>query len=288
MENLNPSRILAAFPPKESPYSEPLLSDVYVYLSNGSLYRWDVNESTSNSNPQFIVAFVNNNGQPASPLTDFDITYSNGNTYLAANVALTYNGGSDHETEGLIIANLSKVTSAQSSFTPPGQDGTRIQVTDSGGDIVLEVVQLQGNTGSYSSDAKTVLASPVFVEGRVYLTFYELVAGQGKGNSFNASRLYAIDFLKNRKKNATLNEASNLEDMGPDGDGEYFDFEDRKATMMFIDSQGNLTIVFEDPDTQGNITASVPTGLDPYTGGEPGEEGEWSGANFGIVYWKTM
>ncbi len=288
LENLNPSRILAAFPPQESSYSEPLLSDVYVYLSNGSLYRWDVNESTSNSNPQFIVSFINNNGQPASPLTDFDITYSNGDTYLAANVALTYNGGSDHETEGLIIANLSKLTSDQSSFTPPGLDGTRIQVTDSGGDIVLEVVQLQGDTGSYSPDGKTVLASPVFVGGRVYLSFYELVAGQGKGNSFNASRLYVIDFLKNRQKNSTLTEASNLEDMGPDGDGEYFDFEERKATIMFIDSQGNLTIVFEDPDAQGNITASVPTGLEPYTGGEPGEETEWSGSNFGVVYWKTM
>ncbi len=289
LENLNPSRILSAFPPKKSLYKEPLLSDVYVYLSNGSLYQWDINESKSNSNPQFIAAFINNDGQPASPITDFDITYSSDggtyDTYLAANVALTYNGASDHETEGLIIANLSKVSSNQSSFTPPGQDGERIQVTNTRGDIVLEVVQLQGEHGSYSPKSKTVLASPVFVGHRVYLSFYEM---EGKKNKFNATRLYVIEFLKNRSGNAKLSKASKLDDMGVGKAGEYFDFEEREATMMFIDSQGNLTIVFEEPDSQGNITASIETGLELYSGDASGETGEWSGSNLGIVYWKTL
>lgn len=288
LENLNPSRILSAFPPeKKSQYKEPLLSDVYVYLSNGSLYQWDINEPKSDSNPRFIVAFINNNDQPASPLTDFDITYDSRDgvtydTYLAANVALTYNGGSDHETEGLIIANLSKVSSNQSSFTPPGQDGERIQVTNDGGDIVLEVVQLQGEHGAYSPESKNVLASPVFLEHRVYLAFYEM---EGKKNKFNATRLYAIDFLKNRSGNAKLSEASVLDDMGVGKAGEYFDFpKGEEAIMMYIDSKGRLVLVFEENGEM--VTKTVDTGLNLGSGGESQGSGEYK--KLKTVYWKTL
>jgi len=280
-EVLHPSRILAAFPPSDSNYREPLLSDVYVYLSNGSIYRWDLNESHSNSNPEHVVTLTNNDDQPASPLTDFDITYIDGDTYLAANVVLTYQGGADHDTEGLIIVNLSKIGSGV-GFTPPGQAGDRLEITDDEGEFLLGIVQLQGLRGGDDPERKTVLASPVFVGGKVYLSFYEL---NYKGQGFNASRLYVIDFLDPDRSNAGwLTKAEELEDL--EGDGEYYDFDKKEAIMMFIDSQGNLVVVFE--DDSGNITTeTISTGLElfvdyPDSGTDPFES---TGVH--TVYWRT-
>ncbi len=293
LEILHPSRILAAFPPRDSEYSEPLLSDIYVYLSNGSIYSWDLNEpdSGTTTNPEHIITLTNNDDQPTSPLTDFDVcyvgtkglkdldtTYEVGDAILSANVSLTFQGGSDHETEGLIIVNLTSL--AGDIKLPPGQAGDVINTTNPD----LMVMQLQGMSGAYTTESKTVLASPVFVANKLYLAFYEL---DSKGK-FNASRLYVIDFLYHTttdKQNDPVPEAETLAAL--EGEYEYYDFPDgQEAVMMFIDSQGNLVVVFE--DDSGNITTeTISTGLElfadyPDSGTDPFES---TGVH--TVYWKT-
>lgn len=282
IEDLYPSRILSAFPPRDSSYDqEPLLSDVYVYLSNGSIYKWDLNPV--NSSPTYIVTIRNklDSNNPVIPLADFDMTYSSGDTYLAANVGLTFSGGAAHDTEALIILNLSNIDPQNIDFSP----GSTGDVVDASNPNAI-LVQLQSMSGAYTVEKKSVLASPVFVAGRLYLAFYEL---DDKGKT-NVSRLYSIDFLNHAasgKSNNPLIEANELSDMDYKIGAEFFDFpEGNEAIMMFIDSQGDLVLIFDNDGTMD--TQTISTGLTPFSGGEPGEEGEGSFTNLDIVYWKTM
>jgi len=275
-ESLFPSRILAAFPPPDSSYNEPLMSDVYVYLSNGGIYRWDLNEESHA--PSWIITLVNNDGQATSPLTDFDISYLDGSTFMAANVVLTFQGGSDHETEGLVVLNLSEIEKQTISDrgsgikVPPGQDG---DVVDSSNDYLL-VLQLQLEKGAYTPESKTVLASPVFILERLYLAFYEL---NTKGKGSEVSRLYTLLFggMMGQGKNQKLEEGTleNLKDL--------INLDDVEAAMMMIDSSGQLVLL----DTSGNVLATLDTGLDPGSGGE-GEGSEITGSGVSTVYWKIV
>lgn len=264
-----PSRILSAFPPPndERGYNEPLLSDVYIYLSNGGIYRWDLN--VQDSSPKWIVTLTNQNNQPTSPLTDFDISYVGGDSYLAANVVLTFQGGSDHETEGLIILNLTKLEAIPSKDrgikVPPGQSG---DIASSQNDYLL-VMQLQLRSGAYSPEGKTVLASPVFILNRLYLAFYELTV-QGKKTS-EISRLYSFLFGSKMGAGNVINLV----------EGEDFrDLENVEASMMLVDSSGNLVLL----DKEGNVLITLDTNL----AFNPSQDDGATISNYETVYWKMV
>ena len=263
VENLFPSRILSAFPPKdEREYEEPLLSDIYVYLSNGGIYRWDLNEQ--DSVPGWIATLTNFDNQPTTPMTDFDISYVDGDTFLAANVALTFQGGSDHETEGLIILNLTKMPMEDRKIkVPPGQAGDIFTSPD---DFLL-VLQLQLDQGAYVPGSKTVLASPVFIYKKLYLAFYEL---DTKGKTSEISRLYSFLF---GSKMGTGNRVALEEDV------DYQDLGDVEAAMILIDSLGRLVLL----DASGNVLQTLDTGLDPQGSGTGGG---FTGSGVTTVYWK--
>ncbi|MFA0888971.1 MAG: hypothetical protein ACC613_07745 [Synergistales bacterium] len=274
IETLYPSRILAAFPPPSYNPQEPLLSSIYIYLSNGALYRWNLNDGTA---PTWIATFQNDKGYPMCPLTDFDISYLNGSTYLAATVTFTYNGASAHETSGLIVVNLTEVESMEAADrvfrkAPPGQDGT---VASSKEDHIM-MVQLQGTQGSYTTQTKEVMASPVFIKEKLYLAYYEMAAKK----KINMSRLYTFYF-------ATMMGEGNVQHLEEyTGDNEdtaqFYDLEDQRAANMFIDSKGNLVLI----DEQGNALVTLPTGLE-YAG-----VGSGSAASpfnkMSVVYWKKL
>lgn len=290
MEDLYPSRILSAFPPplndSEDPndpsyYQEPLLSNVYVYLSNGGIYKWNLNPS--GSTPVHLVTILNkmDSNKPLVPIADFDITYIGGDTYLAATVALTFGGGAAHDTEALLTFNENKLSSKQIIVDySPGQAGDLIDTSDKN----TMLVQLQIDQGSYTAVKKSVLASPVFVEKRLYLAFYDL---DDKGKT-NVSRLYSIDFLKHAGKKGNLSKANVLEELNYEEDGsakEYYDFpKGDEAIMMFIDSKGNLALVFEKNGEM--VTKTISTGLD--LGSGTGSSGSDEDEKFKIVYWTTL
>lgn len=273
-EILYPSRILAAFPDPKYTTQEPLLSSIYIYLSNGSFYRWNLND---NEGPKWIATFQNDKGAPMAPLTDFDICYLNGSTYLAATVTFTYNGASAHETSGMIVVNLSEVEAMDPEDrvfkkAPPGQDGT---IVSSKEDHIM-MVQLQGNNGAYTSDTKEVMASPVFIKEKLYLAYYEMSAKK----KLDMSRLYTFYFASKMGEG----NVQKLEeyDGTNESTAEFYDLEDKRATNMFIDSKGNLVLI----DEQGNALITLPTGLQ-YTG-----TGSGSAASpfnkMRVVYWKKL
>jgi hypothetical protein len=293
VENVFPSRILAAFPPPDSQYREPILSDVYVHLSNGAVYRWDLNPA--NTAPEWIVTLKSDQaGQIAPPVTDFDISYITDpetkevHTYFATNVLLrSVRGQASLDTESLVILDL-KVISAMAVAdrntirVPPGQDGS---VVSSRNPHIL-VVQLELNRGTSTTDSKTVLASPVFIDQRLFLAFYELSRqGQGQGGqSSMISRLYTMLFgsMMGSGNVQHLEEAEFV-----DGNivGDYFDYSNVEAAMMFIDSLGNLVLL----DSEGNVIGDpIPTGLDLAQSEGSGGSGPYSNPGTHIVYWKTM
>jgi len=212
-----------------------------------------------------------------APLTDFDISYLNGSTYLAATVTFTYNGASAHETSGMIVVNLTEVEAMDPEDrvfkkAPPGQDGT---VASSPEDSIM-MIQLQGTQGSYTPGTKEVMASPVFIKEKLYLAYYEM----SDKKKIDMSRLYSFYF-------ASMMGEGNVQHLDEyTGDNEdtaqYYDFEDQRASNMFIDSKGNLVVIDED----GNVLVNLPTGLD-YSG-----LGSGSAASpfnkMSVVYWKKL
>ncbi len=287
VESRFPSRILSAFPPQDSDYQEPLLSDVYVHLSNGAVYKWNLNPEETE--PEWIVTFRSERGDEiAPPLTDFDITYLSGNTYLATNVLLrNVKGDAYLDTEALLIANLTDIAAMtpEERYTirvPPGQEGTAATSLES--QDYLLVVQLELQHGVSTTESKTVLASPVFIDQRLFLAFYEL-SRQGRGNNPNysmISRLYSFLFetMMGGGNVQRLEEADVV-----DGEitGDYFDFSDVEAVMMIVDSQGNLVLL----DAEGNVIGEpIPTGLE-LAQDEGTGTGPYSSSGVHLVYWKT-
>lgn len=287
VENLFPSRILSAFPPPDSDYREPILSDVYVHLSNGGIYKWDLNPEETE--PEWIVTLRSERGgEIAPPLTDFDISHLNGSTYLATNVLLrNVKGAAYLDTEALVILNLTEIEglSLEERYTmkvPPGQEGTA--ATSKEDQPYLLVVQLELQHGVSTTESKTVLASPVFIDKRLFLAFYELSRqGMGKNPNYSMiSRLYTFLFepMMGAGNVQHLDEAEVV-----DGEilGDYFDLENLEAAMMFVDSLGNLVLL----DSEGNVIGEpIPTGLE-LAQDEGGGTGPYSDPGVHLVYWKT-
>ncbi len=287
VENVFPSRILSAFPSPDSQYQEPILSDVYVHLSNGAIYSWDLNPQVSE--PEWILTLKSERAdQIAPPLTDFDITYLNGSTYFSTNVLLKNVPGAAHlDVESLIVLDLTLISGmsvgARNSIrVPPGQDGSVV----SSNEFHILVIQLELQRGVSTTESKTVLASPVFINNRLFLAFYELSRrGRGGGGpSTMISRLYTMLFgsMMGSGNVQHLEEAEVV-----DGNivGDYFDYSNVEAAMMFIDSLGNLVLL----DSEGNVIGDpIPTGLDLSQGEGSGGSGPYSNPGTHIVYWKTM
>jgi len=73
VEEYLPTRIAAALPKGEI---SPLLSEVYVYLSDGKIYRWDIQNNPQNPQNLLQLNFQEGNLTYGAPATqDFDATY---------------------------------------------------------------------------------------------------------------------------------------------------------------------------------------------------------------------
>lgn len=99
-ENLFPSRILAAYPKEAATRGKgsPILSDVYVLLSTGDLFFWDLQARTA---PQKLLSFSRPTqdtpladllGLDAKcpPVTNFDVAYYDNRTFFAATVQVSH------------------------------------------------------------------------------------------------------------------------------------------------------------------------------------------------------
>lgn len=128
-ENLYPSRILAAYPKvavDNEDYNSPLLSDLYVLLSTGELFFWNLQASEAKDRKPFkLVSFYRPlaetfnhffdtltewgierpRTQPeCPPVSNFDIAYYEGKTYFAATLDTDYLHAREHNS--LVILEL--------------------------------------------------------------------------------------------------------------------------------------------------------------------------------------
>ncbi len=273
-EDWYPSRILAAYPGEGG---LPVLSDVYIYLSNGTFYSWDLNKYDWSQPgidapvPKKIFNVYTNTGHtyPAPPITDFDIAYIGGDTYLAATAPLDYPGwGSPHDTYGLLIVNLTRIQQKEitdlNTQGAQGQSGdTKLRLMEDG----VAMVQLQTGQGGNAYDFEQLAASPIFANYYLYQALYSTDA--------TLSRLYTLDMgyiagLIRGRGNASL------------PDDAYIDDPNNAFAAMFIDSEGNLIIL----DAEGNVVRVIEDVLDFSDMGT----GIGSTGSTGVrtVYWKTM
>lgn len=282
-EDVYPTRILSAYP-KEG--GLPVLSDVYAFLSNGSFYKWDLN-SDGGSDPQRIFTAKNNSsGYPCPPITDFDIAYISGHTYLAATVAARFPDGNPHDTSVLLMVDLDqmmKETNINKTFIDPqgalGHTGdVKSKVLETG----VVAIQLQTSKEDAEDDPNTggganvsgfeTLASPIFISNVLYQALYS--------GDANLSRLYTIDFniwgpLATKTGNPDLSVRGDDEDYEYEP---YFD-SDKKIGSMIIDSEGFLILYDED-------------GVEIYSKQVLNYSGEGSGEDdaqkqAGLIYWRT-
>lgn len=277
-EDWYPSRMLAAYPGEGG---LPVLSDVYIYLSNGTFYSWDLNRfgwSVGGSNigapvPEKIFNVYTNPSKeyPAPPITDFDICYINGDTYLAATAPLVYPGiGQSHDTYGLLIVNLTRIQdegienlNTQGAL---GQSGdTKLRLMETG----VAMVQLQTGKGSHAYDFEELVASPIFANYVLYQAQYSTEGELSRLYTLDMGYIAGITRNNNGKGNASL----------PD-DAYIDDFDNRYASML-IDSEGNLVLL----DAEGNVVHIIEGVLD-YSNVSAGAAGS-SGSGVDTVYWKT-
>ncbi|MCD6182694.1 MAG: hypothetical protein J7K01_00100 [Thermovirga sp.] len=269
-EKWYPSRMLAAYPGEGG---LPVLSDVYVYLSNGTFWKWDLNDpekTLEEKVPEKLFTVYTNEGHeyPAPPITDFDIAYINGDTYLAATAPLDYPGiGQPHDTYGLLIVNLSYISengiTELNTQGAQGQSGdTKLRLLEYG----VAMVQLQTGHGGNAYDFNELAASPLFAN---YVLYQALYSEEGE-----LSRLYTLDMgyiagLERSRGNVSL------------PDDAYIDDTEHHFAGMTINSKGDL-IIF---DEEGNVVYKIEGVLDPVgTGTGVGTTGS---TGVKVVYWKV-
>jgi hypothetical protein len=283
-EDWYPSRVLAAYPPEGG---LPVLSNVYVFLSNGTFYSWNLNDSGM---PEKIFYLYTNTEHEnvAPPITDFDISYMGDRTYLALTAPMTYPGeGQTHDTSGLLVVDLTLLQSNQEIETlnmqgGQGQDGDAKFLV---GDYGVVVVQLQtSNTdytddnsasGSNAYDFEDLVAAPLFVSGTVYQALYST---EGE-----MSRLYTLDlwriieiFEEDRPAGLEWFD-EDLKNKVAEAYTAYIDDGDQFAAMT-IDSEGYLVILSESGEVLQRISV--------VDSGDFGAGGVSSLENLDIVYWK--
>lgn len=264
-EEWDPSRILAAYPKDPGAYGLPVLSDVYVYLSNGSCYLWNIQDGKS---PWKLFSTVTNNGpnvtNPAPPMQDFDIAYfdeegesgTETHTYLAAVLEVNFNASNPHDTTNLFVIDLDaslgdyldekyvpKILAMQGSQGQVGDTVTMIHDRIDGGNLVVDEgfeIELQyDEQGQSSEEFDKLVATPLFIDGVLYLAVYSSTADGGVG----LSRLYTLDMdtyvdLEARGASTSLEETV-----------DYLDFPGDEFISATVGSDGVLYI----PKTDGTV-----------------------------------
>lgn len=250
-EDIFPSRMLSVYPKSKG---LPVLSDVYAYLSNGTLYKWNVNaENEEDYTPERLLwVYSGQKEQPAPCLTDFDVAYIDYDTDGVLNTLMSVVVCFDHDSEGveqqdtigLLIVDLDKNISSINlqKFSAWGQTGDVLENLTSGGmaGIQLDYQPDQGKAQKF----KSVVGSPMFLDNVLYFAVYD-PGGEDPDKEPKISRLYYVDL-----RGGTLGGDRKLPL------DEYFtDYPDVEIASIVVDSEGYLHIF----DAEGKH----PAGFEP-------------------------
>ncbi|MGC9423982.1 hypothetical protein [Vibrio sp.] len=243
-EEIFPTRMLAAYP-KDG--GLPVLSDVYVYLSNGSFYKWNLDSNEIPERKLRIFSAGTAKNHPAPTLTDFDIAYINYQdnpnapepaTLLSAVVPVDHvqeKEGVTQDALGLLVIDLDSVTTSEIDLVTInwGGDGEVLQKITGGVEGVAGIALEHKNE---KEKFLSLIGSPIFIDNYLISAVYSPDAV--------ISWLYMVNF-----KEVSIIENS------PEKIKEYIDEFDVQLSSMVIDSEGYLHVF----DTSGNH----PDGFEP-------------------------
>lgn len=295
-ESVYPSRILAVYPKTGG---DPVLSDVYVYLSNGSLYYWNLQAGKP---PRKLLSFyIQSTGAGCPPITNFDVAYSDVNhgtgnyhTYFSIVVDRDLPGGNPGDSQSLLVVDLEdllgndfRTASAQSGWKPAnikmqgaeGKDATTLMGSNPF-QIQLDEGNGHGQGSGGNTDLVTLAADPVFVGGKLYVAAYrpEYDAHGWKHDLTEVSRLYTIPMTRFASSHNPGSAHSQKQALISGSD--YIDIENEKATRFFVDSSGTLLLV----DDSGFVVHSEDV-IDLNTGTEESGTAPTDKA-MEVVYWR--
>ncbi|MEA3508221.1 MAG: hypothetical protein U9R40_04825 [Synergistota bacterium] len=278
IEDLAPSRVLSAFP-KEG--SLPVLSDVYVWLSNGSCYKWNLQGGEAPVKLFRTIASKNHAPNGSPPIQDFDVAYITDqdgtlHTYIAGVVALDFPQGNPHDTTSMFVVDLEDALGDYSieTYDPVifdlqqalGQDGDTAFVVKHATLDESFFVQLQDGSGANADEFDRLVASPLFINNTLYLAVYSSEA--------NLSRLYTL----NMDDFNTADVSSKVAFV----EGEdYLDFSGEEFLAATVDSEGFLSIPKAD-GTVERIDLNI-----SFTGSGTGGGGTESDDVMQTVFWRV-
>ncbi len=271
-ENFYPSRILAAYPKEaaEAGRGSPVLSDVYVQLSNGSIYFWNLQETPPDGeavpSPRKLMTVINsngNNGEPCPPLSNFDLAYFDGKTYLATVVDFTPQGhGNSHDAPILLVFDLDSLlgdfrTSGVSSnlqvniHKALGQGFNTIMPLNIKGSKNTYIMQMDWQGSSKEGDFDELLSDPVFLDGKLYLSAFTDTTDP------DYTLLYHVplNLFTDGKKTKIDKEGGSFP-----LESEIYTLIEASGNQMFVDTSGTLFVVNDDGgivysgDVMGNLS----------------------------------
>ena len=292
IENVYPSRILAAYPKEAAEAGEgsPVLTDVYVQLSSGSVYFWNLQETPSEgeavSSPRKLLTVTNSNGNNAEicpPLTNFDVAYYEGDTYLAMVVAYEPQGnGNSHDTPVLLVINLEEQFGDDFRSPDSGSDieAQTIDLNSEGlgfdtikplGNDEIYVMQMDQQGSSKEGDFDILISDPVFLNGKLYLSAFSDTTDPEYTLLYHIPLSLFTDSQKTRIQK---------EKGDPPSESEIYTLIEASGAQMFVDASGTLFIV----DDQGGVvySADVMGNL-----GEMGVSGDIAPEDqMQVIYWR--
>lgn len=286
---INPSRIAAVsmwkddYPDGTRPRT-PLLGEIYIFLSNGTLYKWNLQAGTA---PRLLVTLVvGQRAELAVPLQDFDATFlevdDEPHRILALVTAFGKNGNpaeiwnTDHY--GLVTIDVTKLEQQYPSGSPEVKFGSNmwgktnqvLSVTSYMDFTYLamrspdpENLDLGAAQGPHWNTAYTT-SSPVFYDGKIILVTRSWLTKGKKSNRGAWSRTYVVDPTAGSVQKMDLEGVTHL-------GGALID---REATLFLHTDEGVVS-----HDLQEIF------GLHPL--GEDEREGDDGMRKPGVVYWKV-
>ena len=287
---INPSRIAAVsiwrddYPDGTRPRT-PLLGEIYIFLSNGTLYKWNLQAATA---PKLLVTLVVGQRQElAVPLQDFDATFlkvdGEPHRILALVTAFSKNGNpsdivnTDHY--GLVTIDVTMLERQFPSGPPEvafakNQWGKTNEVLLVKGYDFIELIQLAMRSpdpdnldlgaaqGPHWNTAYTT-SSPVFYDGKIILVTRSWLTKGKQSNRGAWSRTYVVDPTAGSVQKMDLEGVTHL-------------------GGALIDPEATLFLHTDEGVVSHDLEAIF--GLKPL-GGE-GPEGEEVVSKPGVVYWK--
>lgn len=268
-EDIFPTRMLAAYP-KEG--GLPVLTDVYIYLSNGTLYKWNVQDGTAPERKVRLYSGTNPK-RPAPIITDFDIAYTDYNKTGTPNTLISLVAAYDHSATsqdvfGLVILDLDRGISSVNFQTDLawGQTGNVLETLKEAG-IAGVQLDYKPKTGP-AQKFKSVVGSPIFIDNVLYLAVYDMNNEQPILSRFYEINL-SSEMLEGKKK-------ISLEEF-------LTDYPGIEISAIVVDSKGYLHIF----DSEGNH----PEGFEPFPvlaeGDGPGFGQDPDPSPVKVVSWRT-